>query len=526
LRPRLLDEVLDAMARHFDFRHGGFGHAPKFPHPSAIDLALGYHHDRPLDWVREMIDRTLLGMGKGGICDQVGGGFHRYSTDARWIVPHFEKMLYDNSELLRVYARAFAAFGDPFYREIAEGIVGWTLEVMTDPEGGFYGSQDADVGVGDDGAYWTWTVEEARDAIGDEREFAVVQRAFDLYEQGEMPTDPERNVLWVAREPAALAVEFDLTPDEVRELLARAKGKLKAARDRRPAPFVDRTLYTSWNAMMASAFLDAARYLDRPDCREVALRALRRVWDEAHVEGRGLVHRVGDPGSPRLLEDQVHAAAAWLDAFEATQEPEALARAERCVETALRDFWDDDGGFFDVPADGERAGYLSERLKPIEDAPSPSPNGTAALVLARLHHVTGSADHRARAEATLRAFAGSAPGQSFFAATYVRALDLFLNPPVHAVVVGDPEAERTAELLRAALSVFRPRLLVQRVGAAGDGPTALPEVLSAMVEHADGARGYFCAGTACAAPTGDPAAFRETIARFGRGNPTERGDTR
>ncbi|MGH7545469.1 MAG: thioredoxin domain-containing protein, partial [Gemmatimonadota bacterium] len=336
LRARVLDEVLDAMAGQFDFRYGGFGHAPKFPHPTAIDLALTYHAERPLEWAQEMVRRTLDGMAHGGIHDQLGGGFHRYATDARWIVPHFEKMLYDNAELLRAYARAYAAFGEPLDREVSDGIVRWVLGEMTDPAGGFYASQDADVGHDDDGAYWTWTVEEARAALGDGRDLEFAQRAFDIYEQGEMPTDPERNVLWVAREAPALAAEFACTPDEARETLTRVKEKMKAARDRRPAPAVDTTLYTSWNAMMASALLDAACYLGRADARDAALRALDRLWADVWDDARGLSHRLGDPEGPRLLDDHVQAASAWLDAFEVTQDPEHFSRARRCVDAAIR----------------------------------------------------------------------------------------------------------------------------------------------------------------------------------------------
>ncbi len=502
LSPRLLDEVLDRMARHFDFRYGGFGHAPKFPHASAIDLALGYYLEKPLDWVHDVIRRSLDGMGKGGIYDQLGGGFHRYSVDARWIVPHFEKMAYDNSELLRNYARAYAVFGDPFYKEVAEGIVGWVTEVMTDPGGGFYASQDADVGVGDDGAYWTWTVQEAREAIGDEREFQIAQRAFDIYEQGELPADPQRNVLFVAREPKALAAEFGSSEEEVREILGRAKAKMKAARDRRRRPYVDTTLYTSWNALMAAAFLDAARHLGREDCRDAAIRALERTWTGAYDEERGLGHRVDDPASPRLLEDHVQMAAAWLDAFEVTQDRERLARAERCLDFAIRLFWDEDGGgFFDVPSARQKVGYLGERWKPIQDTPTPSPNGVAAWTLARLH-----------------AYTGSAPDFSFFGATYFRALDFHVKPPAHAVVAGGAGEELTRALLAAALRPFRPRLLVQGIAPGhGDAPTSLPEALRAIWGGGgagDGARGYFCAGTACAAPTEDPDVFRDTVSHF------------
>lgn len=359
-------------------------------------------------------------------------------------------------------------------------------------------------------------MEEARDAIGDEREFAVAARYFDIYERGEMPTDPRRNVLWVSRGPQALAQEFDLSVEEARALLARAKAKMKAARDTRPRPFVDASLYTSWNAMMAGAFLDAARYLRRRDCRDTALRALDRIWAEAYDEERGIVHRLGDPESPRLVEDHVQAAAGWLDAFETTQEPEMLARAERCMGLAVRLFWDEGGaggGFFDVPEEHDRAGYLAERFKPIQDAPSPAPNGVAALVLARLWHLTGKEDYRRRAEATLRAFAQSAREHHLYAATYFRALDAFLNPPAHAVVTGDRGEPRASALLEAALSVYRPRLLVQQ--AAADGGSPVPEVLAPKLSAGRAPRGYFCAGTACAAPADEAVAYRDTVSRFG-----------
>src|SRR5438445_12438413 len=220
------------MARLFDVRYGGFGSAPKFPHPAAGEFRLARWHDAKggLAWQREIVEKTLTGMARGGVRDHLGGGFHRYSVDERWIVPHFEKMSYDNSELLRAYLSAFQAFGTPLFKEAATGIVDWVLEVLSDPAAGvFFTSQDADVQFGDDGGYWTWTPDEARAAL-DAREFAVVEKVFDVRIPGEMPHDHEKNVLWLREEPV----------DAERALLRAAVGKLKAARDRRPAPFVDR----------------------------------------------------------------------------------------------------------------------------------------------------------------------------------------------------------------------------------------------------------------------------------------------
>src|SRR5207249_7438367 len=238
----LVSGAADQMARLFDVRYGGFGSAPKFPHPAAIEFLLACWHDGKggLAWQREIVDKTLTGMARGGIRDHLGGGFHRYAVDERWIVPHFEKMSYDNSELLRAYLSAYQALGTPLFKDVATGIVDWVLAVLSDPAAGmFFTWPGADVQFGDDGGYWTWTPDEARAAL-DPAEFAVVEKVFDVRIPGEMPHDHEKNVLWLREEPV---------DDAERALLRAAGRKLKAARDRRPAPFVDRTPYVNWNAM-------------------------------------------------------------------------------------------------------------------------------------------------------------------------------------------------------------------------------------------------------------------------------------
>ncbi|OYV77195.1 MAG: thioredoxin domain-containing protein, partial [Acidithiobacillus ferrivorans] len=220
-------------------------------------------------------------MAEGGMHDQIGGGFHRYSVDERWIVPHFEKMSYDNAELLKAYLHAYAALGTPLFRETAEGIVAWSLEVLADRErGGFAASQDADVGLDDDGDYFTWTPDEAHAVLADE-EWEAARRRWDIYPEGEMNHNPEKHVLWVARGVAAIAGELKVEELQVARLLESAKAKLKSTRDRRPAPGVDRAVYVSWNAMLAEAFLEAGAVLGRPDCAEFAMRTLERLWREA-----------------------------------------------------------------------------------------------------------------------------------------------------------------------------------------------------------------------------------------------------
>src|SRR5947208_3235946 len=238
--PATLERAASEMARLFDIRYGGFGTAPKFPHPAAVQFLLARWHDTRENWMREVVEKTLTGMAKGGIRDHVGGGFHRYAVDERWIVPHFEKMAYDNSELLHAYLSAYQTFGTPLFKEVATGIVDWVLEVMADKEhGAFATSQDADLTFGDDGDYWTWTVDEAKAALT-AGEYAVASRVFDIQETGEMHHNPKKNVLWWKQDPAS---------DDGWPVLRTAIKKLKAARDRRTAPFVDRTSYVNWNAM-------------------------------------------------------------------------------------------------------------------------------------------------------------------------------------------------------------------------------------------------------------------------------------
>ncbi|HYC33522.1 MAG TPA: thioredoxin domain-containing protein, partial [Gemmatimonadales bacterium] len=244
----LLETATRRIGAVFDRRNGGFGGQPKFPHPAGIRFLLHRWWDAPTDELRTMVDRTLEGMGRGGVYDQLGGGFHRYSVDAQWIVPHFEKMSYDNSELLAAYLDVYALFGTEEYGDVARGIVHWVREVMvSDPEGGYAASQDADVGLEDDGDYFTWTREEAA-AVLTPPELEVAAAYYDIGTAGEMHHNPGKNVLFVATTVPEIAARRGMPEDEVARLLASAKGKLVGARAERPAPFVDRTRYTGWNA--------------------------------------------------------------------------------------------------------------------------------------------------------------------------------------------------------------------------------------------------------------------------------------
>ena len=508
----MLDEAVTAMARVLDPVNGGFGRSPKFPHPGAMTLLLHRWADRPGEPARSILDRTLLGMAGGGIHDQLGGGFHRYSVDAEWIVPHFEKMSYDNSELLKAYAEAFALFGTEQYAAAARGIVRWVTNVMADPEGGYAASQDADVGLEDDGDYFTWTRDEAAAVLlPDELEVAAAY--YDIGTAGEMHHNPAKNVLYVAATVASLAVRIGRPEAEVRALLEAAHGKLLAARDQRQAPFIDRTRYTNWNAMMASAMLRAGAVLGDEEARRHALRSLDRLRSERVAED-AVAHTPG--GVTGLLDDQVQVAAAAIDAHEATGDPAWLDWAERLMERVWTDYWDEGaGGLFDTARGrNDGPGLLPATAKPVQDTPTPSPNGVAGIVCARLHEHTGNMRWRERGLALAQAFAGRSTELGLYAATYLLALDWQLSPSTHLVVVGPP-GDPVADRMHAdALAVFVPRRIVRRLVPEDAGARPLPPAMAGMVSAGKAPRAYACTGTSCRPPADTIEQWRGILAEL------------
>ena len=520
----LLTAAIDTILRQFDARHGGFGSQPKFPHPGACELLLARWFDTADDDLRVVVERTLDGMARGGIRDHLGGGFHRYSVDAEWIVPHFEKMLYDNAELLKAYVAAAGSgpAGAGVHADVIEGVVAWVETTMADPDGGYYASQDADVGPHDDGDYFTWTSDEVRAAASAD-ELEALARHYDIGESGEMRHDPRRNVLWVRESVADIAAATDRDPGEIAGLLASGRARLLQARARRAAPFVDRTLYTAWNGMMAGAMLRAAALLDRPVLRAHALRTLERFFAAAAKTDHGieLPHAIGSTVTG-ILDDQVQAADAALDAFEATADPRWLERATGLMESVWAEYRADGGGLCDTRRNRDGEGLLAQEIIPIQDTPTPSPNGTAAIVLARLAEHGPAEPWRARRDALLAAVAGPVVDLSVFGAALLRAVDWAVMPSAHIVVVGEGDA-RTEALHRVALATYRPRKVVRRLAPDAD-PTGVPAPVAAMLDG-NFPRAYVCAGTQCAAPVDDPDRLAATITSFARPGADHRSGT-
>jgi uncharacterized protein len=453
-------------------------------------------------------------MARGGVFDQLGGGFHRYSVDAEWVVPHFEKMAYDNSELLKTYLDAYALFGTEEYAETARGIVRWVRQVASSPAGGYATSQDADVGLEDDGDYFTWTREEAA-AVLQPDELEVAAAYYDIGTAGEMHHDPAKNVLFVADTVGAIALRMRRSEAAIGELLRSARNKLLAARELRPAPFVDHTHYTNWNAMMASAMLRAGTVLDDEWARDHALATLALIRREATGgDGAGADTLAHTPHGVRgLLEDQVQGAAAALDAYEVTGDEAWLGWAERLMDRVWMDYWDaEGGGLWDTARNrGTEPGLLPARAKPIQDAPTPSPNGVAGMVCARLHEITTSPRWRERGDALLRAFAGRAAELGLHAAAYLLAVDWQLHPVTHLVIVGDPDDPIAGQMHREALKGFLPRRIVQWIAPGQAEGRTLPSALAGMVSTAKAPRAYGCTGTACGPPAEDLDAWRAVL---------------
>lgn len=523
--PTVVETQIASITQLFDIKNGGFGRAPKFPHAAALDLVLERFQQTGEKHLRAMAESTLEKMARGGVYDQLAGGFHRYSVDERWLVPHFEKMSYDNSELLRNYLHGWQVTKNPLLREPAEGIIGWVNEVLSDQErGGFYASQDADYSLNDDGDYFTWTLDELRAALLPE-EARVMELYYDVEAHGEMHHNPAKNVLWIAREPGEIAAQLNLQESTVRIIIAKAKAKMLSSRLPRPTPYVDKTMYVSWNAMFVSAYLDAARVLDgviAKNARSFALKTLDRlladVWDEA----RGFGHRLGGPALDGSLDDQVFGVLALLDAYEITLESRYFDAAKKTMDLTIARYGDaDGGGFFDRPADAAPMGGLDVRRKPFQDSPTPGANSIAAIALIRLHAFTDDQNYSDLARKTLEAFAGIAPQYGLFAATYGLAATLFTRHPVQVVITGIVDDRIATQLEITAQGVFRFGKTVLRL-TPGTDLSQFSGALKLTLPHlpSDKPLAIVCAGQTCLPPTNDPAQLIALLANGAAGAAT------
>jgi len=499
-----LDLAARELAESFDADHGGFGGAPKFPHPHSIELLLRRYAANPdaPDAAKslEMATLTLTRMAEGGIYDQVGGGFARYSVDAEWAIPHFEKMLYDNAWLMDAYADAWAVTRDPLYARVCAETAGWVMREMQAPGGGYYSSLDAD-SEGEEGKYYVWSVDEIR-ALLPKEEFEVASFVYGL----DRPPNFERHAwhLTVARPLAELARGMGLNEGEGQVLLDSARRKLRAARDKRVRPGLDDKVLTSWNALMIAGMARAARVFGEPEWLASARRALDHIRTTLWRDGRLLATaKDGHAHLDAYLDDHAFLLAALIELLQARFEPGDLAWAIE-VGDALMDRFHDaaEGGFFFTAHDHET---LIHRPKPGADLATPSGNGMAAWALARLSALTGEARYEDAARGTLALYRAQLERMPSPFGTLLAALEEQLAPPRSVVVTGPREAFGPwRELLDAA---YLPTTIVLFIPSATAGlPAALAKPPATAVNA------WVCEGAACLPPIDAPDRLRDALA--------------
>lgn len=513
----LVEKLVTAALEQFDTKNGGFGAQPKFPHSGALDLLIDCSsRDHSIEGLEDKARTaalvTLDKMSKGGIYDHLAGGFHRYSVDERWVVPHFEKMAYDNSELLKNYVHAFQTFVEPECARVARDIMRWMNEWLTDREfGGFYASQDADFSLEDDGDYFTWTLDEAREVLTPD-EAKIASAFYDIGELGDMHHNVAKNVLHVRESLPLAARQAGVPLEDAINLLGSAKAKMYAARKLRPTPIIDKTVYVGWNGMCISAYLVAGRVLQAPEATAFALKTLDRVLSSAWSSETGMAHVVsygeGVPGKrvPGGLEDYSFMGHAALDAWETTGEIRYYEAAEAILRSIINRFYDHTGdAFFDTEAgaEGERKlGALVTRRKPLQDSPTPAGNSVAAALLLRLEALTGDPTYGEKAQRTIENFAGVVEHFGLFAATYALSLQRMVQQPIQVCVIVDESDEPAARRLEAvALARFAVNKSVVRLRR--DQLNALPPALAQTLPYLPKMEGSFavvCSGNSCQPP--------------------------
>jgi uncharacterized protein YyaL (SSP411 family) len=493
----LLDAAARTLARGYDARHGGFGGAPKFPSSMSLDFLLRQHKRAGDQFSLEMVTHTDRRMAEGGMYDQLGGGFHRYSTDARWLVPHFEKMLYDNALLSRHYLHVYQATGDGFFRRVVEETLDYVAREMTDASGGFYSTQDAD-SEGVEGKFFVWDEDEIERLLG-----ADDARLFNAF-YGVTPAGnfEERNILHVSRTAEETARALGVEVERLHEALSRGRRILFEAREQRVKPGRDEKVITAWNGLMLESFAEAAAVLNRPDYRERAERNAAFVLDALRRDGL-LLHTSKDGRAKQegFHDDYAFFISGLVTLFETTGEARWLEEALALTEKMIEEFWDEDGGgFFYTGRTGEQ---LIVRNKDYFDNAIPSGNSVAAELLLRLSVLTGNEDYRRKAVSVLRLVRDLAARHPNALGYALGAFDLYLSAPKEIVVI-TPRGADAAPFEREVWSRYLPNKVVVRATENDERLTRLIPLLQDRGALNGQTTAYVCVNYACRQPTGDP----------------------
>jgi uncharacterized protein YyaL (SSP411 family) len=505
----MLQQAYDNFSDRFDLAHGGFGGAPKFPTPHNLTFLLRWWKRSGQEEALIMVERTLDAMWRGGLYDHLGFGFHRYSTDERWLVPHFEKMLYDQALLAMAYVEAYQATGKEQYAEVAREVFGYVLRDMTAPKGGFYSSEDAD-SEGQEGKFYVWTEKELSAILGS-KDGALTARFYGLTAGGNF--EDGGNILHRNKSMEEMSAAEGLSVEELDKILQRSRKKLFTVREKRVRPAKDDKVLADWNGLMIAALAKGARVLDQPDYARAAVRATDFLLATMRDSNGRLLHRyrLGEAGVPGYADDYAFLAWGLVELYEATFQARYLRDALDITDQMLDLFWDDQrGGLYFTARDGED---LIARTKESYDGAVPSGNSVAALNLLRLSRMTMRSDLQDRAEQLMRSFAGRAGEAPTAYAQLLIAVDFALGPANEIVIAGELQAEDTRKMLAALRRTFLPRKVVI---FHPDGPEGqlMEEIVPWIKEQSsmDGrATAYVCQDFACQMPTSDAAEMLSLI---------------
>ncbi|HEY5982761.1 MAG TPA: thioredoxin domain-containing protein [Anaerolineales bacterium] len=496
-----LEQAEAVLTKGADAVNGGWGGAPKFPQPQAIEFLLRRAASgRTKDpHALEVALQTLRAMGRGGIYDVVGGGFCRYSTDDRWLVPHFEKMLYDNAQLALAYLHASLMTGDTFFASVATETLDFLSREMMHPDGGFYSSIDAD-SEGVEGKYYAWTDVEIREALADDQSFELMSAAYAITSRGNWEG---RTVLQRALDDATLAARFDTTPEEITKRLRDLHARLRKIRDQRVRPATDDKVIAAWNGMALQAFAQAARLVDDEDTRNVYAKVATRNADfllRALRTGGQLrrIWRNGRVGKEVFLEDYASLILGLLELYQTTFENRWFVAAQELAVEMVQRFSDPAGGFFDTPAESEE---LLVRPKDIQDGATPSGNALACEALLRLGSLTGNGEYRDVVEKALRLGLAHAAAYPLSFGRWISVADL-AEAGDRQLALLHPRAADLGPFLRLVNSTYRPNLVV--AASEYPPPADAPSVLRERPLINGATTAYLCSGFVCEQPTASP----------------------
>lgn len=502
----LLEAAYRGTIRNYDATNGGFGGAPKFPPAMTLEFLLHTHYRTSDQQALEIVEQTCKKMAEGGIYDHLGGGFHRYSTDARWLVPHFEKMLYDNALLSRLYLHHFQVTRDVSVHAVVEGVLDYVVREMTDPLGGFYSTQDAD-SEGVEGKFFVWSLDEVTKLLG-KREASLFAAYYNVTESGNFEGE---NILNITRDLAEVAHAENVTPEQLGEALAHGRQVLFAAREKRIKPDRDEKVLTAWNGLMLASFAEAGAILNRPDYTEVAKRNARFVLDKLRRDG--LLLRTFKDGQAKLnayLEDYAFYIDGLLALFETTGELEWFREACALTETMISEFWDEqEGGFFYT---GKSHEALIVRAKDWFDNATPSGNSVAADVLLRIGLLTDNSDYQRRAATILRLTASMVRRYPSGFGRLLCAFDFYLSRPKEIAIVGESAAVETQLLLDEVWKIYLPNRVVAQASADDSQAAQLISLLRDRPQRDQRPTAYVCEQFVCKEPVTTPQQLASQLA--------------